>query len=106
MRFVVFAENDRFFGVCLDFNIIVDGLASKDVEEKVIKISYDHLNTVRKNNLDDSLLNRHASKEYWDMYEKFQLRNTLAAHQVTMSKKKPVLSSYVQLYPTTVKALA
>ena len=98
MQFVVFCENDRFFGVCLDFNIIVDGLSAKEVQDRVINISYDHLNTVRKNDLDDSLLNRHAPKEYWEMYEKFQKMNASSSPKIQETRKQPVLSSYVQLY--------
>lgn len=91
MRMVFFREEGLVYGVCLDFDIVVHGADLAQVQKDLIQISTDYIKTVVKNNLEDSLLNRHAPKEYWDKYE--------AIEKESHNYKGPVLSTYLQKYP-------
>lgn len=55
-----------YVGVCLTFDIIVEGENYDEVRQELMDAATLHIETVRKNNLSEELLNRHAPKEYWE----------------------------------------
>jgi predicted RNase H-like HicB family nuclease len=68
-RTIVFPCKGGFLAVCLDFNIIEEWETKEEAEESIKEAVAGYIECIRINNLDDQLLNRHASKKYWKMYE-------------------------------------
>ncbi|MDO8520705.1 MAG: hypothetical protein Q7S52_01185 [bacterium] len=66
VEFTIFEENSTFVGVCLTFDIVVEGANYEEVREQLIDAAKVHIETVRRNNLPVELLNRHAPQEYWE----------------------------------------
>ena len=66
VEFTIFEENSGFVGVCLTFDIIVEGDNYDVVRQELMDAAKLHIETVRKNNLPEALLNRHAPAEYWE----------------------------------------
>jgi hypothetical protein len=66
VEFAIFPEDDSFVGVCLTFDIVVEGNNYDEVRHQLIDAASVHIETVRKNNLSADLLNRPAPKEYWN----------------------------------------
>lgn len=72
VRTIVFPIRGGYRAVCLDFDIIEEAETRIEVEKHVKEAIIGYVTNICKNKLDDSLLNRHADRRYWDMYEKYQ----------------------------------
>lgn len=66
------SEIQSYVGVCLEFNIVLTGNDPAAVANEVMRMSLTHIQTVKNLNLSNDLLNRHAPKEYWDLFEKIK----------------------------------
>ncbi len=66
VEFTIFKEDDRYVGVCLTFDIVVEGDDFEKVRRDIIDAARVHIETVRSKNLSENLLNRPAPKELWD----------------------------------------
>ena len=69
VQFVVYFdfEAQHFVGVCLTFNIVIEGDDREELEKLLRQMAQDHIEVVREQNLSDELLNRPAPQEYWDI---------------------------------------
>lgn len=65
-------QENTFIGVCLEFNIVLTGNHPFAVTHEVLEMAKSHIETVRDHNLPDELLNRHAPKKYWDLFDKLR----------------------------------
>ena len=70
-RTIVFPCKGGYRGVCLDFDIIEEGETRDEVEKSMKEAVIGYIENICKNNLDDKLLNRHADKKYWKLYESY-----------------------------------
>ncbi|MDO8659461.1 MAG: hypothetical protein Q7K54_02560 [Candidatus Parcubacteria bacterium] len=70
VEFLVYKEGKTFVGVCLTFDIVEEGNNPEKLMESIQEAAQGHLKVVRTQNMSDDLLNRHAPKEYWDIYYK------------------------------------
>lgn len=70
-RIIIFPCRGGFRAVCLDFDLIEDGETREEVENNIKESVIGYIKTVCKCNLDDQLLNRHANKRYWKIYESY-----------------------------------
>ena len=77
-EFFVYPEQGRFVGVCLTLDIVEEGNNLHDVFNSLIKAAHGHVETVIKNGLNDSLLNRPAPKLYWKKLQEFKKQKQLA----------------------------
>jgi len=68
---MIFPCKEGYMAVCLDFNIIEEDENREDLEKSIKEAVIGYVEVICKNNLDDSLLNRHADKKYWKMYESY-----------------------------------
>lgn len=68
VEFLVYKEGGSFVGVCLTFDIIEEGSNPVELMKSIKEAAALHLETVRKNDLSDDLLNRYAPEEYWEKY--------------------------------------
>lgn len=92
MRFLFLQEKKQFLGVCLDFNLVEEGRTFEEVKKHLFVASRLHLQTVIDKKLSDSLLNRHAHKKYWEMYESIQKNK--AKKQSNALPRRAVASPY------------
>ena len=70
MEYLIFKEKDTFVGVCLTFDLIREGNDPDALLEELRESARDHINMVIEQDMLESLLNRHAPKEYWEIYDK------------------------------------
>ena len=66
MEFLVYKDGKTYVGVCLTLDIIEEGNDPATLMESIVEAAEGYLKVVRKLNMNDDLLNRHAPKEYWD----------------------------------------
>jgi len=74
VEFVVYYDfaDKHFIGVCLTFNIVIEGNDPVVLEQELRKSAELHIQTVKEQDLSDELLNRPAPKKYWDIYYESQ----------------------------------
>ena len=97
MTRIVFKENEYFVGVCLEFDLEIEGKSLEETEEKLSDYSRAWLYNVQKNNLSDELLNRPAPKKYWEVYLRIvKAQKELAERKIKQSKTNP---SILQVKP-------
>lgn len=70
-RIIIFPEKKQFVAVCLDFDLIEEAKTREEAEEQIKEAVVGYIQNVCKNNMEDKLLNRHAPKKYWKMYEEY-----------------------------------
>jgi predicted RNase H-like HicB family nuclease len=70
-RTMIFPCKGGYMAVCLDFDIIEEGDTREELEESMKEAVIGYIENVCKNNLDDKLLNRHADKKYWKIYDSY-----------------------------------
>jgi len=68
-RTIIFPCKGGYAAVCLDFNIIEEDEDREVLEKSMKEAIVGYIEAIRQNNIDDKLLNRHANKRYWKMYE-------------------------------------
>ncbi|MCK9446240.1 type II toxin-antitoxin system HicB family antitoxin [bacterium] len=85
-RTIIFPYKKGFLAVCLDFDIIEEGETREILEGSIREAVVGYIECVRKCNLSDKLLNRHADKRYWKIYE-------LYLNLISNKAKKPTSSN-------------
>jgi len=68
IEFFIYPEKNKLVGVCLTFDIVVEGENPNKIMKDLKDAAFLHLKVVVKNKLSDNLLNRYAPKEYWEKY--------------------------------------
>lgn len=71
VRTLILRMDKKYKAVCLDFDIIEEAKTKKEVEGQIKEAIVGYIANVQKNNLSDDLLNRHADKKYWDIYNAY-----------------------------------
>lgn len=61
-----------YVAVCLEFNIILTGNNPAALASEVMTMSLTHIESVIELDYPEDLLNRHASKKYWNLFEKIK----------------------------------
>ena len=70
-RIIIYPYQRWHIAVCLDFNIIEEDEDREELEKSIKEAVYGYIETIRKCNVDNVLLNRPADKKYWKMYESY-----------------------------------
>jgi predicted RNase H-like HicB family nuclease len=89
LEFLVFGKDKEFIGVCLTLDIVEDGDDPTKLMESIKEAAEGHVKLVQEKNLDDSLLNRLAPDEYWQLY--YQVLDSL--------KEKAEQNSFISTAP-------
>jgi len=87
VRFVYLTNDKGCFGICLDFDIVEEGMSEAEVHKNLENAVQLHLETVREKNLSDDLLNRLAPQEYWDIYNDFHTKEALKRKEESPLRK-------------------
>jgi predicted RNase H-like HicB family nuclease len=94
-RIIIFPCREGLRAVCLDFDLIEDGETREEVESSIRESVIGYIKCICKNNLDDQLLNRHANKRYWKIYESYlDLIRNKAKKPVSSNLKRTSLFVY------------
>jgi hypothetical protein len=97
-RTIIFPYKGGFRAVCLDFDIIEDCKTREKAEKEIKEAMIGYIKNVCHNHLDDALLNRHADKRYWKMYEEYlKLMKTKA--KVNAAKTKTIRGASLYSLP-------
>ena len=70
-RIFIYKDNDKFVGVCLEFDLVVCGKTQLITCQLLLEMVKGYVQNAWENNLPDSVLNRPAPKKYWNVYNKF-----------------------------------
>jgi len=72
VRYIIFKEDDTWYGVALEFNVIVDGDNPVEVMASLFEAIEGYVETVRKMKMRPHPLNQIPGKEYQDMWRKLE----------------------------------
>jgi hypothetical protein len=94
-RTMIFPCKGGYRAVCLDFDIIEEGEKREELEESIREAVVGYIENVCRNNLNDELLNRHADKRYWKLYESYlDMMKDKAKKPVSANLKKSSLFTF------------
>lgn len=103
---IVFKNNSKFTGVCLEFDLAVEGDTLQETKEELFDYArLWHKNAVE-NKLPEIVLNRPAEEKYWEIYKiilKEEEKKIRLKNQVTTATNKPFVASslpYTTIFPT------
>jgi len=71
VRILTLRIGKKYKAICLDFDIIEEAQSKKEVERQINEAIAGYVINIQKNDLSDDLLNRHADKKYWDIYNAY-----------------------------------
>lgn len=92
VRYVVFKEKDTFFGVALEFNVVVEAASQIEAIVLLNEAVQGYLESARKFKLRPQVLNQIVDSEYEKMWQETQREGV--SKRATRSTKSPyVLSS-------------
>ena len=81
VRYIVFKEEDTFYAVGLEFNILVDGPTKETALFLLFDAMRGYVESAKKANLRPSVLNQTTEKEYEDLWNR-------------LNSNKPIPSPY------------
>lgn len=64
----LYRKDSKFIGVCLELDIVDDGSDFDELRQRMRQNVESYIRYVCSKDADESLLNRPAPKEYWDMF--------------------------------------
>lgn len=94
IRFFIYKEGKKYVGVCLDLDIVEEGKDIEKLKESLGEAARGYVETIIKEEMNESLLNQHAPKKYWEKYrsylkylekEKLSENNTSHLHEASIS---------------------
>ena len=89
VRGVVFHEKGTWYGVALEFNIVVDGDSPEVVMDSLSQAIRNYFEAAKKNKLDVRVLNQKTEPEYEAMWTAVETRR---------QDKKPTRSTFEKVY--------
>jgi len=93
VRYVIFKEKDTFFGVALEFNVVVEGASQIEAIVLLNEAVRGYLESARKFKLRPQVLNQVVDAEYEKMWKEIQC----GKKPVAQSTKSPYVLSSGQL---------
>ncbi len=101
VSYVALPEKNKYLGVCLQFDLIIEADTLKEAQEHIVDLSRGWLENAIKNKLSEEVLNRPAPKKYWKLYEKLKEAEELLRKKQTYPKIAGVGSvrSYTPQFP-------
>lgn len=69
VRYIIFREDDTWYGVALEFNLVVDAESKFDAYKKLDDAVKSYVNAVRISKLRNNVLNQDTSSEYSKLWK-------------------------------------
>lgn len=102
VNYLVFQEENKFVGVCLEFDLEVSANTPQEARERIEDYSKAWLENVIKNKLPEELLNKPADKKYWNIYKEAvrdaERRLKAQRYSSSVTVTNPLLFSFYQPY--------
>ena len=83
VTFLVIPENDKFIGVCLEFDLVIRADSMREAQEQIQDYANLWFKNAVKNRLPEEVLNRSADSKYWNVFKKLVRRD----HERLQQKK-------------------
>lgn len=81
VRYIIFKENNTWYGVALEFNIVEDGDNPLEVMASLFQAIQGYIETAQKLKIRPMPLNQKPDKEYQKLWEKLAERKTKKASE-------------------------
>lgn len=91
VRYLVFKDGDTFFGVALEFNIVVEGTHPMEVLLLLHEAAAGYLEAARKIKIRPHVLNQKIDPEYEKMWQEYQDRKLKEKYE-SMVRGLPIFS--------------
>jgi len=78
VRFIIFREDDTWYGVCLDFNIVETGDTPQEATLLLSEAIEGYLESARKVKARPYILNQKSDPEYEEMWDSIEEKKTLS----------------------------
>lgn len=82
VRFIVFREDDTWYGTCLEFNIIESGDTPREALLLLFEAAQGYLESAKKVKARPPILNQKADPEYEEMWNKLEERKKIPAKEI------------------------
>ena len=92
MRFLIFRDGESYFGVALEFNVIVEAASPEEAFLFLNEASFGYLEAARKVKLRPRVLNQKTDPEYEKMWQEYQGRKLKEKYEQVISKL-PIFSA-------------
>lgn len=92
-RYIIFKEADEWYGVALEFNIVVQGDDKLEVMSELFNAVRGYIQTTKKFKLRDAVLNQKADKEYELLWN--ELNESKTAKSLQSKEKLSIKPSQV-----------
>lgn len=92
-RYIIFKEVNDWYGVALEFNLVVQGDDKLEVMSELFNVVHGYLHTTRKFKLRDNVLNQKSDIEYELLWDK--LNGTDERVRVKLPEKLTIKPSQV-----------
>jgi len=95
VRFIIFRENDSWYGVALEFNIVEEGDNPVAVMASLFQAIQGYVETARKLKMRPMPLNQKSDKEYeelWNVLEKQKVEKNTSSQEIFSFGYTPFLS--------------
>ena len=94
LRFMLYpaSSKKRYVVACLDLALIREGEDAFKLIQQINKVALKYVESIRKNNLDDALLNQELPKRYIEKYKKIE-------SEMLKRKWEPVINAIVWQKP-------
>lgn len=98
VTFLIYKKGqDRFYtGVCLDFGIVIENENLEFVQKELFSAAMGYLKTVRKENMDESLLNNQAPMKYFEIFER------ALKSELSKTKSNQILANFSEINIRTI----
>ena len=83
VRFIIFKENNIWYGVGLEFNIVEEGDNPEEVMASLFRAIQGYVETARKLKMRPMPLNQKPDKEYEELWDKLEKRKTKPEKRIT-----------------------
>lgn len=81
VRFIIFKERETWFGVALEFGIVIDADSSEDAYTQLQDATHSYLESFRDGSIRESeaepLLNKTAEPEYEELWNRYHARQPI-----------------------------
>lgn len=92
VRFLIFRDGESYFGVALEFNVIVEAANPQEAFLFLNEAANGYLEAARKVKLQPSVLNQKTDPEYERMWQEYQSRKLKEKYE-SIVNKLPIFSA-------------
>lgn len=89
VTFIAFYEKDKYYGVCLEFDLVTQAKSISEAMEQIKDYTYGWYKNIVINQLSEKLLNKSAPKKYWNKLKEIQQKIENKKQQSRLLKVSP-----------------